>query len=125
MLLHDSGLYVFESKNYSGCIFGTETQKNWTQTLPMGKGKSKKNHFFNPIIQNKGHIKWLKTYLQSNNFPIFSCIVFSDRCTLKNINLTSGEHDVINRLTKKKKVCTFLGRISADLRIWSWWTIFD
>lgn len=97
VLLHDSGMYVFESKNYSGWIFGTETQKNWTQTLPMGRGKSQKNHFFNPIMQNKGHIKWLKSYLQNDNLPVFSCIVFSDRCTLKNINLTSGEHAVINR----------------------------
>ena len=41
VFLHDSGMYVFESKNYSGWIFGTETQKNWTQTLPMGPGKSR------------------------------------------------------------------------------------
>ena len=86
VLLHDSGMYVFESKNYSGWIFGTETQKNWTQTLPMGRGKSQKNHFFNPIMQNKGHIKWLKSYLQNECLPVFSCIVFSDRCTLKNID---------------------------------------
>lgn len=32
-VLHDSGIYVFESKNYSGWIFGSETQKNCTQTL--------------------------------------------------------------------------------------------
>ena len=59
VLLHESGIYVFESKNYSGWIFGTETQKYWTQTLPAGRGRSLKNKFFNPIMQNKGHIKWL------------------------------------------------------------------
>jgi hypothetical protein len=112
VLLHDSGMYVFESKNYSGWIFGTETQKNWTQTLPMGRGKSQKNHFFNPIMQNKGHIKWLKSYLQNECLPVFSCIVFSDRCTLKNINLTSGEHAVINRyniLSTVKRNATMQG----------------
>ncbi len=49
VLLHSSGIYVFESKNYSGWIFGTESQKNWTQTLPVGRGKSQKTHFFTPF----------------------------------------------------------------------------
>lgn len=97
VLLHESGIYVFESKNYSGWIFGTETQKNWTQTLPLGRGKTQKNHFYNPILQNKGHIKWLKAYLQDDSLPFFSCIVFSERCTLKDIKLTSTEHAVIQR----------------------------
>ncbi len=111
ILLHESGVYVFESKNYSGWIFGTETQKTWTQTLPMGKGRSQKNHFLNPIMQNKGHIKWLKEYVKDNSLPIFSCIVFSDRCTLKDINLTSAEHAVINRYDILKTVS---GIVSAN-----------
>lgn len=56
ILLHESGIYVFESKNYSGWIFGNESQTFWTQTLPSGKGKSQKSRFFNPIMQNAGHI---------------------------------------------------------------------
>lgn len=32
ILLHESGVYVFESKNFSGWIFGSESQKYWTQT---------------------------------------------------------------------------------------------
>ncbi len=34
MLLAPKGIIVFESKNYSGWIFGNEKYKNWTQTLP-------------------------------------------------------------------------------------------
>ena len=98
VLLHESGLYVFESKNYSGWIFGSEAQKEWTQTLPTGNGRSQKNHFLNPIIQNKVHLKWLKNYLADNEGLAYSSyIIFSDRCTLKDIRLTSGEHFVINR----------------------------
>ncbi|MCD8067345.1 MAG: NERD domain-containing protein, partial [Lachnospiraceae bacterium] len=97
ILLHESGIYVFESKNYSGWIFGTETQKYWTQTLPKGRGKSRKEHFFNPIIQNKVHLKWLSKYLGIEIGQLYSYIVFSDRCTLKDITLTSGRHHVINR----------------------------
>lgn len=98
IMLHESGIYVFESKNYSGWIFGSENQQHWTQTLPKGKGRLQKSHFLNPIIQNKVHLKWLQNYLEDNNVPQFySYIVFSDRCTLKDITLTSGNHHVINR----------------------------
>ena len=96
VLLHESGIYVFESKNYSGWIFGTESQQYWTQTLPVGRG-AQKNQFYNPILQNKGHLKWLQTFLDDRSLPFYSYIVFSDRCTLKNITLTSKEHYVMNR----------------------------
>lgn len=97
ILLHESGIYVFESKNYSGWIFGSESQQYWTQTLPAGRGRSQKNRFYNPVLQNKGHLKWLQTYLADQTLPFYSYIVFSDRCRLKNITLTSGKHYVVNR----------------------------
>lgn len=98
ILLHESGIYVFESKNYSGWIFGTETQQYWTQTLSIGRGKTKKSKFFNPIIQNNVHLKWLQQFLdQEQQLSFYSYIIFSDRCTLKDITLTSGNHFVINR----------------------------
>ncbi len=98
ILLHESGIYVFESKNYSGWIFGAETQQYWTQTLSKGRHRSPhKEPFFNPIIQNKVHIKWLSTYLGMEPEQFFSYIVFSERCTLKDITLTSGHHHVLNR----------------------------
>lgn len=98
IMLHESGIYVFESKNYSGWIFGSETQKNWTQTLPSGRKKSKKIVFLNPILQNKVHVKWLQAYLNSDaNLPFYSYIVFSERCELKKVTLTSDNHSVIKR----------------------------
>lgn len=96
ILLHESGIYVFESKNYSGWIFGAEDQEYWTQTLPDGRGKSKKNRFFNPLIQNKVHIHWLARYLTIDPDTIYSYIVFSDHCVLQNVTLPSGRHYVLN-----------------------------
>ena len=98
ILLHSSGIYVLESKNYSGWIFGSETQKMWTQTLPKGH-TSEKNHFLNPIIQNEIHIEWLKKYLSGlTEGPYFSIIVFSKRCVLKNIQISKNSaHVVIQR----------------------------
>ena len=95
LMIHTSGIYVFESKNYSGWIFGSEKQKTWTQSLPSGN-KSKKEHFLNPIMQNNLHIKCLKEYI-GEDYPIHSIIVFSERCTLKQINLVSDDIKVIKR----------------------------
>lgn len=98
IMIHESGIYVFESKNFSGWIFGTENQREWTQVLPTGRGKSQKEHFFNPIIQNKVHLKWLQSYLRDfHDLKFYSYIVFSIRCELKKITLTSDEHHVVKR----------------------------
>jgi len=96
MMIHKSGIYVFESKNYSGWIFGNEKSKTWTQTLPQGK-KSHKEHSLNPIMQNKLHIKWLVNTLKTEEIPIHSIIVFSERCTLKKVEVTSPNIKVIKR----------------------------
>jgi len=96
LMIDSNGIFVFESKNYSGWIFGSESSKMWTQTLPSGKGKSQKEHFLNPIIQNKGHLKWLAKKV-GENIPLHSVIVFSERCTLKDISVTSQDVTVIKR----------------------------
>lgn len=95
IMLADSGIYVFESKNYSGWIFGSEQSRSWTQTLPNGK-KARKEHFYNPIMQNKTHIKWLQNLI-GMNFPVYSVIVFSERCTIKKMDVTSPDVRVVKR----------------------------
>ena len=47
------GVFVIESKNYSGWIFGSEGDRNWTQTLPGGN----RQRFYNPVKQNATHIR--------------------------------------------------------------------
>ncbi|TGA98258.1 NERD domain-containing protein [Sporolactobacillus shoreae] len=104
LMIHDSGIYVFESKNYSGWIFGSENQKVWTQSLPQGR-KSVKNHFLNPIMQNKLHIKYLKQYLSDfPNVVYHSFMLFSDRCALKKITITDGQTQIMNRRYVLEKV---------------------
>lgn len=103
LMIYKSGLYVFESKNYSGWIFGNERGKTWTQTLPQGR-KSHKEHFLNPVMQNKLHIKWLKSLLQDESISIHSVIVFSERCTLKKVDISSQDVAVIKRNCVSKTV---------------------
>ncbi len=84
--INTSGIFVCESKNYSGWIFGDEKNKNWTQSLQ----KNLKNSFYNPILQNKGHIKAIDNFLKNEYSDKFlSYIIFSSRCELKKITVTT------------------------------------
>ncbi len=90
LLLHQSGIYVLESKNISGEITGSVDEERWHQRM-----NARIEHtFHNPIQQNDGHIRALQHFLKENyarrdlnvdETPIFSVIVFSDRCVLKRI----------------------------------------
>ena len=102
IMIHETGLYIFESKNFSGWIYGTDTENEWVQILSNGR-KIQKNYFFNPIIQNRQHMKWLGHYL-SDVLPMFSFIVFSDRCVLREINSTGSRNFVVNRFELLDKV---------------------
>ncbi|MBW7909910.1 MAG: NERD domain-containing protein [Alphaproteobacteria bacterium] len=111
LLITKKGLFVFESKNYGGWIFGDESNKNWTQTFPAGYGRSHKERFYNPIMQNAAHITHLRPFIKDT--PVWSIIVFSDECTLKNITLRSLNVRVINRY----EVGTTVTRISMQTQI--------
>lgn len=99
IMLHTSGIYVFESKNYSGWIFGSENQRYWTQSIyNRSSRKTVKSRFYNPVLQNENHIKHLKNVLGSFcNIPIYSFVVFSERCQLKKINVDPNSCIVVKR----------------------------
>lgn len=115
LIINATGIYVFESKNYSGWIFGDEKNKMWTQSLKGGQ----KNKFFNPIWQNKGHISALDNYL-NNQFSdaFYSYIIFSERCELKKVNFSSPNVSVIkrNKLIRefKKHISVVANRLSTE-----------
>lgn len=92
IFITQKGIFVFESKNYSGWIFGDEKNRNWTASLPNGQ----KNQFYNPVMQNKTHMKWMSSYV-GDDVPLFSIIVFSERCELKKVTIYSEDVKVIKR----------------------------
>ena len=84
VLATSEGIIVFEVKDYSGWIFGSGNNTNWTKVLAFGKKKYK---FYNPIKQNNSHISELKkTLKQFQKVPFYSVIVFFGDCELKEIN---------------------------------------
>lgn len=94
IFLHETGIYVFESKNYQGWIFGNEKEKYWTQSLADKFGNVKRHKFYNPLWQNETHIRCLMELLQDETIPYYSYVVFGDNCELKDIQLFSGNHTV-------------------------------
>lgn len=113
IFIHETGIYVVESKNYSGWIFGNEEDRYWTQTFENGM----KFRFYNPIWQNNTHIRYLSELLSDIDDQAFkSIIAFSERCTLKKITKTSNDIPVINRnrLNKTMRKTIKVGEVHFD-----------
>lgn len=60
VLIVPQGIFVIETKNYSGRIYGNDYDQNWTQVLAYGKVKNK---LYNPLKQNATHLYRLKELL--------------------------------------------------------------
>lgn len=72
------GIFVVETKNMKGWIFGSSNQKTWTQKIYKHSSK-----FQNPLHQNYKHIKTLQSLLGVADNQIFSLVVFVGNSTFK------------------------------------------
>ena len=72
------GVFIIETKNYKGSVYGTEYADRWTQAI-----RGSKYEIPNPIKQNRGHMAalWriLPKFADEQYVPI---VVFSSRTTL-------------------------------------------
>ena len=80
ILLSPFGIFVIETKNYKGWIFGSQHQKTWTQKIYKKSFK-----FQNPLHQNYKHQKVLEAVLSDIVEPQFihSLVVFMPDCEFK------------------------------------------
>lgn len=65
------GIFVVETKNYAGYIYGKYTDQYWTQVM----GYDTKNRLFNPVIQNRTHCSRIGGIL-GEKYGVISCVVF-------------------------------------------------
>jgi hypothetical protein len=72
------GIFVVETKNMQGWIFGNEHQREWTQKIYKQSYK-----FQNPLRQNYKHVKVLEECLGVDLACLHSVIVFAGDCTFK------------------------------------------
>ena len=78
ILVSPFGIFVVETKNYKGWIYGSEDQSTWTQVIYKSKHK-----FQNPLRQTHRHKKVLSKYLGVGESFILPVISFVGDVELK------------------------------------------
>ena len=65
ILVSPGGVFLIETKDMNGWVFGSPGQEQWTQSFAAGRWSrragitSKQFKFYNPLLQNEGHAKAL------------------------------------------------------------------
>lgn len=97
IVINKNGIFVIETKNYSGIIYGNEERHYWTQSLSYGRKKYK---LYNPVKQNAKHIYMLKK-VTDIKIPIRSIVVFTqgniEQIQSENVYTVRGMKEEINR----------------------------
>ncbi|MBN56115.1 NERD domain-containing protein [Dasania sp. GY-19] len=78
ILFSKYGIFVIETKNMKGWIFGNETSPYWTQQIFKNKFR-----FQNPLRQNYKHTKTLSDLIEVDPAVVHSIIVFVGDATFK------------------------------------------
>lgn len=96
------GIFVIEDKNYSGTIYGGEEKTKWYEYC-----HGKQYPTYNPILQNRGHARYLKKVLKRWNPTIYSIVAFSDNAVLKTKTITPVVNfsNLVNEIKKWRIHC--------------------
>lgn len=78
LLVSEYGLFIVETKNKKGWIYGSADQPRWMQTL-----HGKKYPFQNPLRQTFRQKKVLSEYLNMHEANIFTFVYFVGECRFK------------------------------------------
>lgn len=100
------GIFVIETKNYQGLIFGNEFDDYWTQVIYKRREK-----LYNPTKQNYGHVQALKEvlgeYPDINYIPI---VAFTMKSELK----VKTSTDVIYTINLPKTIIKYNNETISD-----------
>lgn len=73
------GIFMIESKDMKGWIWGSEHQNKWTQTFKTGD----KYPFPNPLPQNAAHVRAIASLMPFASAHIQNIVAFSTKSTIK------------------------------------------
>jgi len=80
VILSRYGVFVLETKNVHGKVYGSEKAEFWKQYLPdtgyKRYGFTQEHELRNPIWQNDGHIRSFRRLVFDNEVPIYGIVVF-------------------------------------------------
>lgn len=112
------GIFVVETKNYSGWIFGNENSAQWTQSIYR-----KKSRFQNPLRQNYLHICALSERLGLDKSFFHSVVAFTGDCTFKtempaNVVFSRQAADFIRSFTTPMIRVSQVAEVAAAIQSW-------
>ncbi|WP_237981997.1 nuclease-related domain-containing protein [Bacillus thuringiensis] len=102
IVIAETGVFVIETKNYEGWIFGSEKSARWTQGIFR-----KKSSFQNPFRQNYKHIKAME-WVMEQQLPCISIVAFHPKCSLKRVNVHSKDKHVLYYNELKKCIESYI-----------------
>lgn len=80
IILSRYGVFVIETKNVHGKVYGSGNAEFWKQYLPdwgyKRYGTAQEHQLRNPLWQNAGHIKSLRRLVFDNDIPIYGIVAF-------------------------------------------------
>lgn len=88
MLFANGNIYLFEVKNYSCAVVGNEKDKYWKTIYSA----TKTYDMYNPIMQNKGHLSTLASYLKVSENKFKSVIVFSENADISKVKYSRNSN---------------------------------
>ena len=89
------GVFVIETKNYTGWIFGDARSRQWTQTI-----YGHKTRFQNPLRQNFKHTKAVESFLSLSPRHVHSVVVFVGDAQIKT--------DLPDNVTHLRGLCPYI-----------------
>ena len=104
------GIFVIETKNYKGWIFGHENSEEWKQSL-LGKKRfwgwtSEQHKLRNPIRQNAAHVRAVKAILKEiGDFAIIPIVIFEFLFRSCSKSLNSVSFSKFYKIRSKVKCC--------------------
>jgi hypothetical protein len=93
IVIHESGIYVFNIQHKNGWVYGREQDEQWAQAT---NNKNKLIPFANPIIEMKKAILDLQDQIANEKSDLFHLVIlFTDNCSFKKIVVKSNNVSVM------------------------------
>jgi hypothetical protein len=78
ILITEAGVFIIETKHYTGWILGNPRDDKWTQVIYRTK-----NRFQNPLHQNYGHVKTVQALFKLPESAFIGAVVFTGNAELR------------------------------------------
>lgn len=115
VVISTRGIFVIETKNHVGRISGSENAHYWQQHL-----SSQSRGFYNPILQNRSHLRAIRRFLPKLDVGLFSTmVVFTEAWRL---DIKADDIIIERTFLPDKHISRTL--VPAERRKKHWWCLW-